>query len=209
MNYKNVIWDWNGTILNDLDICLETLNDMLRNRNIPEITKTKYRSLFRFPVKDFYYEIGFDFKKESFDKISVDFVTIYNKNSLSLELQPGVLALLQKLNRMGVKQYVLSALEKTALKKLLKFYKISDFFECVAGSDNIYGEGKFRQGEKLIAKSNIDPGKSLMVGDTTHDAEIAAKLGLSSALYVGGHNSKERLEKYAMVINDFSEILTL
>jgi len=209
MNYKNVIWDWNGTILNDLDTCFITLNDMLRRRSIPEITKAKYRSLFRFPVVDFYDEIGFDLTKESFDKVSVDFVTTYNKNSANLQLQPGVLETLQELNRMGVKQYVLSALEQNTLLKLLKFYKISHFFEGVAGSDNIYGEGKLRQGEKLIAKSNIDTDSSLMVGDTTHDAEIAVKLELSVVLYAGGHNSKERLEKHAIVINDFSEILTL
>jgi len=209
MKYKNIIWDWNGTILNDLDICLLTLNDMLRRRNIPEITKTKYTSLFRFPVVDFYYEIGFDFSNESFDEVSIDFVNTYNSYSANLKLQPGVLEILKELKRNGVRQYILSALEQNSLEKLLEFYNISDFFESVSGSDNIYGNGKFGQGEKLIATSNIVSSESLMVGDTTHDAEIARMLGFSVVLYAGGHNSKQRLEKDALVIEDFSELLSL
>jgi len=209
MNYKNIIWDWNGTILNDLDVCLVTLNDMLRRRNIPEISKIKYTNLFRFPVVDFYKEIGFDLSNESFDEVSIDFVTTYNNNSADLELQPGVLAALQELNRAGVKQYILSALEQNSLEKLLKFYNISHYFESVSGSDNIYGNGKFGQGEKLVATSNIVTSESLMVGDTTHDAEIARMLGFSVVLYAGGHNSKQRLEKDALVIEDFSELLNL
>ena len=55
--YKYIIWDWNGTLLNDVWLCIEIMNEMLENRNLPSITYDKYREIFDFPVQR-YYEKG-------------------------------------------------------------------------------------------------------------------------------------------------------
>ena len=66
MKYKHIIWDWNGTLLNDLTLCVDLLNVSLEKRKLPEMTEEKYRKKFLFPIKTFYESIGFDFSKEDF-----------------------------------------------------------------------------------------------------------------------------------------------
>ncbi|MCK4288095.1 MAG: HAD hydrolase-like protein, partial [Bacteroidales bacterium] len=61
---KTIIWDWNGTLLNDIDICINSINILLEHRNIENLTKEIYKEIFTFPVKDYYSKAGFDFTKE-------------------------------------------------------------------------------------------------------------------------------------------------
>lgn len=48
-NIKHIIWDWNGTLFDDVDICVDNINWLLKKYNLPEITKEKYREIFTFP----------------------------------------------------------------------------------------------------------------------------------------------------------------
>ena len=54
MNYKHIIWDYNGTLLNDVKLCVTIINEMLKARNLPVMSIERYRKLFDFPVKDYY-----------------------------------------------------------------------------------------------------------------------------------------------------------
>ena len=75
--YKHIIWDWNGTLLDDTWLCVEVLNGLLAKRNREPISKTTYRQNFGFPVIDFYNYLGFDTEIDSFEKISREFIDNY------------------------------------------------------------------------------------------------------------------------------------
>ena len=54
----HIVWDWNGTLLDDVDAGIGALNRMLADRGLPAITRDFYRARFRFPVRPLYFEIG-------------------------------------------------------------------------------------------------------------------------------------------------------
>ena len=62
---KSVIWDFNGTILDDVELATGSMNELLRRRNLPPIDKATHRRVFRFPVSDYYRSLGFDINIES------------------------------------------------------------------------------------------------------------------------------------------------
>ena len=72
--YKHIIWDWNGTLLDDAWLFVDIMNCVLKDRNMDTITLEKYRNIFRFPVEDFYRILGFDLKKESFLECGLEFI---------------------------------------------------------------------------------------------------------------------------------------
>lgn len=78
MRYKNVVWDWNGTLLDDVKISVDTINVMLERKHLGKLTVEEYRSIFGFPVKPYYESIGFDFSQDDWEEVSRDFVNIYN-----------------------------------------------------------------------------------------------------------------------------------
>ena len=68
-----IIWDWNGTLLDDAEMCLEAINIMLKKRNLPELSMERYRDVFTFPVIEYYREVGFDFTLEAWDPVATEF----------------------------------------------------------------------------------------------------------------------------------------
>ena len=66
MRYKHIVWDWNGTLLDDLWLCIESINFVLESRGMSEVDKESYKSRFTFPVIKYYEHLGLDFSKEKF-----------------------------------------------------------------------------------------------------------------------------------------------
>ena len=61
MKYKHILWDWNGTLLDDRWLCVESINKILKKRKMPPILEKTYRKTFCFPVMKYYESLGFDF----------------------------------------------------------------------------------------------------------------------------------------------------
>lgn len=207
MKYKNVVWDWNGTLLDDVEISVNTINRMLRKKRLDELTVEKYKAIFGFPVKEYYEGIGYDFNRDDWEAVSLDFVDTYGELSKDVVLTSGVNSVLAGLKEIGVRQYVLSALQEDLLEEMLERFGIRTYFEGVCGSDNIYADGKVARGERMLQVYPIDPRETLMVGDTLHDAEVAEALGFDIRLYAGGHNSAERLREKGIVLERMEMLL--
>ena len=205
---QSVIWDWNGTLLNDLDLCIASINRLLEKRNLPVLTNHQYKEVFSFPVKDYYAAIGFDFSKEDFSVPAHEFIDLYNAGVPNCSLQPNAKAVLDHIKNKGFKQFVLSAMQHKMLEETLKHQKIYAYFDGVVGLDHHYATSKIERGEELIKKFNIDKEKATMIGDTIHDFEVAELLGIHCVLIANGHQSEDRLKSTgARVIQSLNDLL--
>lgn len=192
-NYKHIVFDWNGTLMNDLWLAVDVIDRMLLKRNLSGMGIQRYCEVFDFPVKDYYERIGFDFNKESFEIVGTEFIVEYDKRQYECELHVGAVDFLRTLNRMPLQLSVLSARVQHTLELNLDHYGIYHHFKDIAGLDDHYAHGKLDAGIKLLNKTNIPKRDTLMIGDTLHDAEVAAELGISCVLIASGHQSKQRL----------------
>lgn len=209
MKYKNIVWDWNGTLLDDVEISHQTINRMLEKRGLHTITVERYRDIFAFPVKAYYESLGFDFSRDDWNEVSVDFVDTYNSLAGGVSLSDGVAEVLNGLQQTGMNQYILSALKEDTLKNMVDDFNIQSRFREICGSNNIYADGKVQRGQEMLSRCPIDPRETLMIGDTLHDAEVAEALGFDCLLYTGGHNSEWRLKEKGRVIRRMPELLEL
>ncbi len=188
-----IVWDWNGTLLNDVDICIESINRMLKSRGKKTINKNQYLQFFRFPVIHFYADLGFDIESENFDALSVEYINHFKNIESMSSLHEGAVYLLDYFNRMGFKQVVLSALEQHTLEQSLLKFNILHFFDGIAGSDNFYGNGKLEVAKQFFDKLPVARDKIVFIGDTIHDYEVAQSLGCKCILVSGGHQPHEKL----------------
>jgi phosphoglycolate phosphatase len=207
---KTIIWDWNGTLLNDLDFCISTINTLLEKRNLPLLNGQKYKEVFSFPVKDYYEVIGFDFNKEDFSIPAKEFIDLYENGVENCNLHDSTIDILSYFKGKGVRQFVLSAMEQNMLEQTLKHNSIFHFFEGVFGLDNHYAVSKIERGEQLLTEFNIEKDKAWIIGDTNHDYEVAKKLDIKCILISDGHQSEIRLKDTgSTVISELSEIKTI
>ncbi|NOZ35195.1 MAG: HAD family hydrolase [Chlorobi bacterium] len=200
MKYKHIIWDYNGTLLNDVELCVDIINELLEARYMKKISVAEYKQLFDFPVKAYYEKIGFDFKKESFEKVGTEFIIQYDKRSNKTKLQAGAYELIQSISDANIKQSILSARKKEQLDEELTKFEIFNFFDYVFGLDNHYAGGKTEIGKQLIKKVGLPPEQILLIGDTTHDCEVASMLGINALAVSYGHHPKEKFKQYEVEI---------
>jgi phosphoglycolate phosphatase len=184
---KLIIWDWNGTLLNDIDACIASMNVMLERRNMRLLDKKTYRKLFTFPVKDYYKNIGFDFLQESFEQLSVEYIDLYKKHSLDAPLHQGVNYALKQFKNKGSRQVILSASEQKALEKQVRQHQLDIYFDELIGLNNIYAKSKRDNAIRYLHETSIPPEDSLLIGDTYHDYEVAKAIGCDCLLINKGH----------------------
>jgi len=192
-NIKTIIWDWNGTLLDDIDLCISAINRLLAKRNLALLNTVKYREVFSFPVKNYYEEVGFDFAREPFEIPAQEFIDIYNREVFSCGLHQGAKKILEHFHQSGKQQIVLSAMEQTALETTLHHHQIDEYFDEISGLNNHYAASKLENGKALIKRWKLNPDGICLIGDTVHDFEVAQSLGCQCILIADGHQSEERL----------------
>lgn len=205
-NYKHIIWDWNGTMLNDLELCVDVGNNLFRKKNIPLLTVEKYKSIFTLPVKDYYIAAGFDFSKESFELIGKEWMDEYEERKYECSLHKELIVVMKMFKERGIKQSVLSAYKQDRLNEMIKNFELDSFLDHIVGLDNIYAAGKLHLAKNLMAKLNNGHGETLLIGDTVHDYEVASEIGADCVLIADGHQPYEKLkETGSKVYNNLGE----
>ncbi len=198
MQTPYIIWDWNGTLLDDTDAGVRALNKMLVRRNLPAITRDFYRANFGFPVRPFYARLGMDPDAE-WERICVEFHD--NIHAEPKRIRPDARAALEYVRARGGRQSILSALRQDLLLRDTANAGVQDFFDEIYGVDNLDGATKLSRGHDLMKKlvgptpmtNDQSPMTLFFIGDTLHDAEVGTALGATPILVDGGHQNADRL----------------
>lgn len=206
-NIKYLIWDWNGTLFNDVQLGVEIINNLLKLNDLALITFEKYRDIFTFPISDYYKIVGFDFNKTSFEELGKMFMDEYERRKNEMDLFSGARNILELARKKGIRQSILSAYKHDTLVEILKHYKILEFFESISGLDNIYAGSKEHLGIELRKKLSYKKEEILFIGDTLHDAEVAKAMNVDCILISNGHQSPDKLKINGnVVISDIKEL---
>ncbi len=206
-DFMVIIWDFNGTLLNDMQVCIDCMNRMLKDRDLPPVDLARYRDIFTFPVRDYYISLGFDFHKEPFEIPAHQFIDLYREMLHLAPLQEDAVGLLGHFRALGVRQLVLSAMEQEFLEETLRSKGILGYFDQVTGITNHLGEGKTEKAIQLAKQFDKDHAKIVMIGDTVHDYEVANATGIPCILVAKGHQSYERLSKLnCTVIHELKDL---
>lgn len=205
---KTIIFDFNGTLIDDCDLCLKILNYLCKEYNLPPVSMEKYKSIFTFPVYLYYKECGFNTDIEHFKIVGNKFHAYYNDLSYKeVKLFKNVIKVLETLKKDHTIVCLSASMQQT-LEKQLKFYGIYDYFDYIVGLSDTYANSKEEVAIKFMKEKNIDSSSSLFVGDSIHDYEVASAINVDCILVATGHTSKERLIKTnCKVIDDLIELL--
>lgn len=195
--FPYIIWDWNGTLIDDVAAAVNALNRMLAIRGVAPVTRDFYRAHFGFPVRPFYAVVGLDLEKEDWDKICTDFHQFIAEEP-DQHLRHDAIDALRFVREQGGHQSILSALRQDLLLRDTAREGVQDLLDACFGVDNLDGATKLSRGYDLTAHLKatglLAPNQSVFfIGDTLHDAEVGVALGATPILVEGGHQNGDRL----------------
>lgn len=206
MKYKNILWDWNGTILNDTPVAFEATNILLERYGYPTITLEYYRDNIDTPIVNFYSKI-FDLNKHVMQMLDDEWGVLYNQISDKIGLHEGVKELLRFFADENCRQVILSAFRTEEITKYARKFSVEKYFENILGTQNIVMESKTIRGRRYMQEHKFAPEQTLYIGDTVHDCDTALALGVDCVLFSGGQQSPKLLQQCGVPVSDsFAEI---
>ena len=210
MKYQHIVWDWNGTLVDDAELCVVILNQILNNYGKMPVDRAFYLDNFSFPVCEYYKSLGLPSCGPEYQEISQRFIEEYRKKHHICKLQKSSVKMLSYIKGCGISQSVLSAGNIADVLDFVEYHKLSDFFTIISGVYHTNATGKSDVAHKHLNQIQACTSEILLIGDTLHDFEIATDLKVDCVLYSKGHNSKNRLlEASNSVINDLEELVGL
>ena len=208
MKYSHVIWDWNGTLFDDVAWCIKSINTMLEKRGIKTLDGiADYHAAFCFPIIQYYENLGFDFAIEAFEGLANEYIKFYHSGkSGNCGLYLNAEATLRRIHQRGVSQVILSASEVGNLLSQINEFDIAFYFDEMLGLSDIYAKSKIDVGVDYITRKGVT--NAILIGDTQHDYEVAQALGADCVLVANGHQSRDALLLCDVpVFDDISQVI--
>lgn len=204
--YTAVLWDFNGTIMDDAGAALGAVNDMLTKRHQPQIDLDRYREAIVTPIWGFYEEI-FEPHTITMEEAIVEFDEGYNRHLGSNPLMSGCTETLQFFGSIGIRQLVVSSSHIDKVTSLLRDFGIDGYFENVLALSDYYAGDKTHLAKAYLESEGILSESAIVVGDCLADFYMARTLGCDAVLFSAGHQHRARLETAGVpVIDSLSEL---
>lgn len=189
---RQVLWDWNGTLLDDLTYAIGVRNRTFPAFGLPRIgSVAEYHRQFTFPVRRYYERAGVT--DETFVAVAHAWMAEYVRGFDTVPLHVDAAEALARFAAAGVRQAVLSATRRDMLESQIARFPIRAYFTDVLGLSDIYARSKEAVGLDYLARCGVPAASTLMIGDTLHDAEVARAMGTGCVLVARGHQSRETL----------------
>jgi phosphoglycolate phosphatase-like HAD superfamily hydrolase len=205
----HLVWDWNGTLLHDIDVVIAATNASFAEIGIPPITLERYRELYCVPVPRFYERLmGRPPTDEEWEVMDTTFHRHYFARADSAGLADGAAGLLAAWQESGQTQSVCSLAPHDRLLPWVSRLGIDQHFVRVDGnSSNSVVRGKAAQMARHLAAlggelDGVDPGRVVVIGDAVDDADAAAHAGARAVLYAGGSHSRRSLARAGVPVVD-------
>lgn len=204
--YKFIIWDWNGTLYDDLSISFGAVNDMLAKRGMPLLDLPTFLSYIDTPISRFY-EKAFDLTKESFTDLINEYYDIYRAYAEDLSVPVEISSTVSLLNEAGVVQVVVSGYENRELLRLMKKQGIAPLFAEISGSGDRNAPPKNEKVRNIINKYGYPLCDCVIIGDTDQEYNAAKANGIDCIMVGWGHQPRAFIESFGCPIAETYEKL--
>lgn len=184
---KHIVWDWNGTLLHDVDVVVRTMNETLATLGFLPVTVDAYRAAYCRPIRTFYGRlVGRELTDDEWVRLDEEFHDLYHVRARECVLTAGAVQVLDGWRAHGGSQSLLSMYHHEQLLALVGEHGIAAYFDRVDGSRGAAGDRKAEHLVRHLDQLALDPGDVMLIGDSVDDAVAARHVGAGCVLYAGG-----------------------
>lgn len=199
----HVVWDWNGTLLDDLDVVIDSVNRSIARYGMDPIDVDAYRDHCRRPVRSFYDSLfGRVVDDMEWEDLNKTFHELYLGAVDQACLAPDAVTALEGLRAMGCSQSLLSMSTHSELKRLVDRHGIDGYFQLVSGLPSPSGDLKVGHLRAHLGAAGIVASEVVVIGDTPDDHHAAFDVGARSVAFDGGSHHRKVLDELGVPVAD-------
>ena len=207
----HLVWDWNGTVLNDFEIILRSTNASFGDHGLPAITADQYRTQIKMPIRSFYAEIlGQEPTDEEWEAMDASFHRYYVAFEREARLSDGLPDLFREWAGRGRSQSLLSMYHDDKLVPAVRHHGIAHHFALVQGTRPPRPARKSTHLRDHLDRLGLDPARVVLIGDSPDDAHAAQSVGAHAILYSGGFAAVQSLRSAgAPIVDDLAAAVAM
>jgi len=184
--FRNLIFDWSGTLVDDLGPVIEATNAVLEKYDLPPLDRESFRRRFRLPYREFYTDV---LPHVPLEELEAHFRPAFDAAVTPVTMIPHAREKLEWCAALGIRTFVLTSMDSTAFKRQMDEFGLRDLFE--ATYSGVLDKREIIH--QILETHTLDPQETAFVGDMTHDVETARHGGVSSIAVLTGYNHPEIL----------------
>jgi phosphoglycolate phosphatase len=184
--FRNLIFDWSGTLVDDLGPVIEATNAVLAKYCVEALDREGFRRCFRLPYPEFYAELLPDIPLA---ELEAHFRPAFDSAITPVTILPHAREKLEWCTALGIRTFVLTSMDTLAFERQMDAFEVRHHFE--ATYSGVLDKREIIH--QILATHHLDPTETAFVGDMTHDVETARHGGISSIAVLTGYNHAEIL----------------
>ncbi len=184
--FRNLIFDWSGTLVDDLGPVIEATNAVLAKYEIAALDREQFRRAFRLPYQDFYAE---QLPGIPLEELEAHFRPAFDAAITPVTVLPHAREKLEWCTALGIRAFVLTSMDTLAFERQMDDFGLRHHFE--ATYSGVLDKREIIH--QILKTHNLNPVETAFVGDMTHDVETARHGGISSIAVLTGYNHAEIL----------------
>jgi phosphoglycolate phosphatase len=189
MSYDLVIFDWDGTLMDSTAVIAASLQSACRDVGLPEPTREDALFVIGLNLADTFKRVAPGLGPEGQHALAERYRHHFLARETEMPLYEGVREMIHELHGGGRRLAVATGKARRGLDRALEQTGLKEYFEATRCADEGFAKPHPGMLLMLLEVTGVEPGRALMVGDTTHDLELAANAGVDAlAVSYGAHH---------------------
>ncbi len=202
--FRNLIFDWSGTLCDDLALTLEATNYVFSRYGCEALDVEAFRAEFQLPYPEYY---AWKIPNATMEELEGYYRYAFDRAASSIRLLPHARAFMDFCRSRGIRCFVLTSMDSNAFDQQVREQGLFDYFEHIhSGIRN-----KEHYIPSLMAQHNLVPAETAFIGDMQHDIYAAHCAGITSIGVLTGYNNAEQLSvaKPQLTVPTLAELQSL
>jgi phosphoglycolate phosphatase len=185
-----LVFDWDGTLIDSIGAIVDAVQLACRDLGLPEPSNEHARQVIGLGLADALRHSAPSLSEARFPQMIERYKYHYLSRDHGLHLFDGVAELIAELNASGFLLAVATGKSRVGLNRAMVNSGLGGFFSATRCADECFSKPHPQMLEELMDEFSVPPDRTLMIGDTTHDLQMAINAGVASlSVTYGAHSA--------------------
>ena len=191
--YELIIFDWDGTLMDSTAVIAASLQSACRDVGVPTPSERDARYVIGLNLADTFAHVAPRLDEEGRTRLAERYRYHFLAGEAAMPLYDGVREMLADLHGRGTRLAVATGKARRGLDRVLGLTGLGEFFEATRCADEGFAKPHPGMLLALLDMTGVEPARAVMVGDTTHDLDLAANAGVDAVAVSYGAHDKDLL----------------
>lgn len=203
-----IVWDWDGTLADSTGMITQAILKAADQVGLPAVSMQTARNIIGLGLREAIQSLYGDLPAQTAQQLASQYTANYYAGESEIPLFDGAAQTVMTLNKQGFKQAVATGKGRRGLNLALEHCGLGRYFHATRTVDECFSKPHPQMLDELMEDLVVMPERTLMIGDTSYDLQMAKNAGVSSIGVSYGAHTAEHWQ-HLNPIHTFSDFASL